>query len=470
MMLWGSSYLRTRCCRCLLDHNRTQISKYSPLIRVGDPPRPHSAWSTAARYVGDLKRIVRSTDGNGLHKGSLNFAYYRNHYRHAYTMYSIMQFALPLHKFSRPLESSHIGPRLPKNELRENGSRNLANHFDFGKLAIQPKLKVSQPGDPSEIEADRIAEQVVHSTPSISSNLDSRVLKHRIQSKSCRSQGLQVDDHLHREIDRATRDSGAPLDLEARNFMESRFNFDFSAVKIHGDSRSREMVALVNARAFTYGQDIFLGPNESTHDDRLLAHELAHVVQQTRNTSDGMAGKLHRLGANPGCTAEQTRSIHQGIYDARGWLGKAISQLETSPVPEKVLRSLRRNFGPTYGVEANIPMIRDRLRAGRDEINNIPISCPAAGDATCATGACGYAFAGSHAGTVCNHTIAAGADSVYRAGCILHEGLHARFSRFTVDEYSGWHAHSGSTPTYPGAGVDPLLNADSYTTLTMDLS
>jgi hypothetical protein len=44
----------------------------------------------------------------------------------------------------------------------------------------------------------------------------------------------------------------------------------------------------------------------------------------------------------------------------------------------------------------------------------------------------------------------------------------ARIQR--LGAYSGWHGHSGSMATYPGAGTDPLLNADSYTTLAMGLS
>ena len=133
--------------------------------------------------------------------------------------------------------------------------------------------------------------------------------------------------------------------------------------------------------------------------------------------------------------------------------------------------SLRRNFGPTYGVSANTGLIVGRLRTAYRELSTIPFSCAGVGDATCAAGHCGYATAaGSHAAVICTNVTLASGDAVFRAGCVLHEALHAAFSRFTVDEYSGWHGHSGSTATYPGAGTDPLLNADSYTALVMDLS
>lgn len=181
---------------------------------------------------------------------------------------------------------------------------------------------------------------------------------------------------------------------------------------------------------------------------------------------------IQLLGANPGCTHAQRDAIHQAIFNARGWLNKAIPQLEADPLSSRVTRSLGRNFGPTYGVAANAPLITGRLRRVLREISTIPFSCTGAANATCGAGHCGFAAAaGGHSATICsNVTLAAGTDWRFQAGCVLHESFHAAFSRFTVDEYSGWHGVSGSTPTYPGAGTDPLLNADSYTTLVMDLS
>lgn len=245
---------------------------------------------------------------------------------------------------------------------------------------------------------------------------------------------------------------------------------------------------------------------------RLLGHELTHVVQQAQaptgapvqigsigdqyeqeadQVADKLIGggaqserlsgtgprltrsatRLQRLGANPGCTPAERGTIHQAIFNARGWMNKAITQLNTSPLPRSVTASLLRNFGPTYGVAANVPLILGRIRVGYNTLSISPIGCAGAADATCAAGHCGYANAGSHQATICsNPTLAAGVDWRFQAGCVLHEALHASFSGFTVDEYSGWHGASGSTPTYPGTGTDPLLNADSYTTLVMDLS
>jgi len=295
--------------------------------------------------------------------------------------------------------------------------------------------------------------------------------------------------------------------------MEPRFGHDFSQVRVHTDARAGESARAVDAVAYTVGPHVVFAEGQHRPDtnkgQRLLAHELTHVVQQghgalgpalvisapgdaAEREADGVASaithapagqtpvtiarrgpaRLQRLGANPGCTAAETTTIHQAIFNARGWLNKAMPQLSASPLSAAVTASLRRNFGPTYGVTANAPLILGRLHAAFHELSTIPIGCAGAADATCATNPCGYTpVAGGHAATICsNVTLTAGSSAVFQAGCVLHESLHASFSRFTVDEYSGWHGASSSSATYPGTGTDPLLNADSYTTLVMDLS
>jgi hypothetical protein len=288
--------------------------------------------------------------------------------------------------------------------------------------------------------------------------------------------------------------------------MEARLGHDFSNVRVHTDSRAAASARSVDAVAYTVGRNVVFDEGRydphSAAGSRVIAHELAHVVQQApahdRDTGElrvapaqsaaereanafatGSAQTvqsvqrtplLQRLGANPGCTDAQARDIHQAIFNARGWLNKAIAQLETTPLTGAALGSLRRNFGPTYGVQANASLIVGRLRAAYRELSTIPIGCADAADATCAANHCGFANAGSHAATICSNVTLATDDAVFRAGCVLHECLHAAFPRFTVDEYSGWHGHSTATATYPGAGTDPLLNADSYTSLVMDLS
>jgi hypothetical protein len=80
------------------------------------------------------------------------------------------------------------------------------------------------------------------------------------------------------------RSSGQPLDPATRAFMEPRFGHDFSAVRVHTDARAAESARAVNALAYTVGRDVTFGPGQyapaTSAGRRLIAHELAHVVQQ----------------------------------------------------------------------------------------------------------------------------------------------------------------------------------------------
>jgi len=79
------------------------------------------------------------------------------------------------------------------------------------------------------------------------------------------------------------RSGGQPLSAATRAFFEPRFERDFSQVRVHTDSRAAESARAVNALAYTVGSEIAFAtgqyaPQTST-GARLLAHELAHTVQ-----------------------------------------------------------------------------------------------------------------------------------------------------------------------------------------------
>ena len=80
------------------------------------------------------------------------------------------------------------------------------------------------------------------------------------------------------------RDAGAPLEPGLRSEMERGFGSDFSAVRIHDDAAAHDSARAINARAYAAGNDIVFGQGAyrpaSTSGRALLAHELAHTVQQ----------------------------------------------------------------------------------------------------------------------------------------------------------------------------------------------
>lgn len=188
-------------------------------------------------------------------------------------------------------------------------------------LLIQAKLDVSRPEDRAEQEADRVADAVMRSGADLGERVGVTDESTRLAQAS--SLGPEVDrpheqDELHDEV-AATRmvaeegqegevgaalearikylsGVGKPLDELTRAFFEPRFGYDFSAVRVHSDSRAAEISRSLHARAFTVGTDIAFGAEgyspETPEGRRLLAHELTHVIQQ----GSGVATKVQRAG------------------------------------------------------------------------------------------------------------------------------------------------------------------------------
>lgn len=207
--------------------------------------------------------------------------------------------------------------------------------------ALQASLVVGSANDPLEREADRIADTVMR-MPS----RNERVQPEReIQART--SQHQQSDAHFRvsaRSIPASASDCvsgesaqltgrergvwhpsllqerpgpGASLPGEARGFFETRMGVDLGAIRVHTGRGAERLSYAIGARAFTVGRDIFFGRNQfdvmSARGKRLIAHELAHAMQQRATgparvaSSVDTGGYLRRacghveVGSVPGC-------------------------------------------------------------------------------------------------------------------------------------------------------------------------
>lgn len=99
------------------------------------------------------------------------------------------------------------------------------------------------------------------------------------------SAGNRAVDSLLRANAPAVRD-GKPLEPNVRAEMESRFEHDFSDVRVHTDALASDSADALRAKAYAVGRDVVFGDHRyapHSHEGKhLLAHELAHVVQQRR--------------------------------------------------------------------------------------------------------------------------------------------------------------------------------------------
>jgi outer membrane protein OmpA-like peptidoglycan-associated protein len=103
------------------------------------------------------------------------------------------------------------------------------------------------------------------------------------------------------------RSPGRALAPAVRELMEPRFGHDFGHVRIHTDAAAGRAARAVGARAYTVGRDVVFGDGQFIPDSaaglRLIAHELAHVVQQ--GAGAGRAVAQPQAVSNPSDAAEQ---------------------------------------------------------------------------------------------------------------------------------------------------------------------
>jgi hypothetical protein len=158
----------------------------------------------------------------------------------------------------------------------------------------------TQPFDPSQVDARRaLRRPSVLPLPS-----PSRPLVQRCGAGPCDCAEQQEEGDIHRKpvergltepddvppvVHDVLKSHGTPLSADARAFFEPRFGQDFSMVRLHSDARAAASARAVGARGYTVGNDIVLGEDAqwvpTASGGKVLAHELAHVIQQRGRVS-----------------------------------------------------------------------------------------------------------------------------------------------------------------------------------------
>jgi hypothetical protein len=245
----------------------------------------------------------------------------------------------PLYHEKKPVPSSPLHSAQDAPFLQSTiGNRALFGLFKAGIL--QPALEVGRHNDRYEQEADRVADLVMRTpnpTPLPNPTCASSVLMCGEEEKEIDRKPLEITPLVQRQVEQAKeadvhvtglnsnpdsenaahQEGGQPLPDSARSFLEPRFGHDFSKVRVHHDHQAAESARLVNAQAYTVGQDIVFGAGRyapgTSSGQRLLAHELTHVVQQAA-TGSGQPGLalLQRQStfssAGPGVIDEATKA------------------------------------------------------------------------------------------------------------------------------------------------------------------
>lgn len=189
---------------------------------------------------------------------------------------------------------------------------------------IQRKLAISHPNDAHEREADRIADQVMRMSASqlpVASEIQGiQIATSSALQRSCgcgcnggggcaerkeaTAQSIEsdkVETQSLQLVDEVLRSPGQSLDSQTRSFMDNRFGYDFTGVRVHTGEPADRSARAVNALAYTVGSNIVFSAGQydpqSTSGRRLLAHELTHVVQQQ---SGATSNQLARAAIHDG--------------------------------------------------------------------------------------------------------------------------------------------------------------------------
>jgi hypothetical protein len=165
-------------------------------------------------------------------------------------------------------------------ERTRTNARDSASATTAG--AARKVKAIGHPGASHERAADRMADQVSAGHATAGGALSTQ----RMSNDGADRKSVPVS------VERTLARSGTPLEPSLRNGMEHKFGHNFAHVRVHTDASAAQSAKDVSANAYTVGSQIAFAQNQyvpqSGRGRRLIAHELAHVVQGSANAHQGI--------------------------------------------------------------------------------------------------------------------------------------------------------------------------------------
>jgi hypothetical protein len=213
-----------------------------------------------------------------------------------------------MQSFAKPARAIHLPPlprpvRVQRAAATHRGNQAVLRQLSAAQPRLQATLQIGAANDPLEHEADQVAESIMRmAAPSTSIDAGPPSLRRKcdaceeddnrqtLQTKR-RDAQVAAPAEAPAVVHDVLRQSGQKLDTATRAYFEPRFGIDFGAVRIHHAAAAPRAAQSVGARAFTAGENIVFAHGEfapaSVAGRQLLAHELAHVVQQRGGVATG---------------------------------------------------------------------------------------------------------------------------------------------------------------------------------------
>src|SRR5205085_10228048 len=250
---------------------------------------------------------------------------------------------------------------------------------EFSRLSVNAKAPVqtktasasNSPGDACEQEAEHVAEQMSR-LPGANLQLE------RLPVSVGR---LSPVPPIVQEVLSAP---GQPLDPATRKFMEPRLGYDLSPIRLHVNAKAAQSARALNALAYTVGRDVVFGnaqyAPETAAGQRLMAHELTHVVQQSRSAPLIQRQKTPDAGATG---SDKTDAFKQaGIDSPRRYLEAHATELLVTVLsqskllknyfktqPEIVAKKFIQHDSDEEFEKAYIDL--NKIKSGSEEMNEL---------------------------------------------------------------------------------------------------
>ena len=239
---------------------------------------------------------------------------------------------------------------------RENETASPSAASAFSKSRFHG-LRLGEPDSSFEREADRVADQVMAGEAArVDWSLSNMRIDAGAQRKcacggsagctkcaenktvQCKYAGNAHPLEAPSIVNEVLGSPGAPLDRATRNFFEPRFAHDFSRVRVYADTPAANTARALDARAYTVGNDLVFGRGQyapySEAGRKLLAHELAHTVQQSR--IGAAEGKLLRRKPNDAAPSSAEQQLSKDIHAAAIEAARKVHEKGLDKLPEHI--------------------------------------------------------------------------------------------------------------------------------------
>lgn len=261
----------------------------------------------------------------------------------------------------------HLQSNAEELEARSPSTAQLGNDFNGMPVclpaipAIQMQFAINKHGDEYEREADHISELVMRlpdpqsqracacggGCPGCQAEPPGQEHEH-LQTMRVRSGDLE-ETIAPPIVNEVLATSGHPLGPATRGIMEPLFGHGFSKLRVHTDAKAAESARAIGAIAYTVGQHIVFGAGRfapATHEGRrLIAHELTHVVQQSRAGGACTDQKIQRQAEGSEVRSAGSGPVVEGTGDVSVYVGKTMTS-------EAALREIYRQSAREISEEA----------------------------------------------------------------------------------------------------------------------